>query len=30
MNTETIIFGLIGVALGYYLVGHYMNTGRPA
>ncbi len=30
MNMETLIALLIGAVIGYYVVGHYVVTGKPA
>ena len=30
MSLETILTLLIGAVIGYYVVGHYLVTGKPA
>lgn len=30
MDMQDMVLGLLGIALGYYVVAHYMGTARMA
>lgn len=30
MDGRKLLMGVVGLALGYYVIAHYMGTARPA